>query len=88
MYKGCLLIVVNSHTNSQCLAQLYRLAMARLYPSSKMCSDWGYIQPMNLSNRVFRSQGCGSVKCRDFNTWEGRVDRTQRLWTGRCRQPW
>lgn len=39
----------------------------RWFPSSKMCSDCGYIQPMKLSDRVFHCQGCGSAKCRDFN---------------------
>lgn len=39
----------------------------RWFPSSKMCSDCGRIQPMKLSDRVFHCQGCGSVKCRDFN---------------------
>jgi IS605 OrfB family transposase len=39
----------------------------RWFPSSKMCSDCGHIQPMKLSDRVFHCQGCGSVKCRDFN---------------------
>jgi putative transposase len=39
----------------------------RWFPSSKMCSDCGHIQPMKLSDRVFHGQGCGSVKCRDFN---------------------
>ncbi len=37
------------------------------FPSSKMCFDCGHIQPMKLSDRVFRCQGCASVKCRDFN---------------------
>lgn len=39
----------------------------RWFPSSKMCSDCGHIQPMKLSDRVFHCLGCGSVKCRDFN---------------------
>ncbi|MEW6491150.1 MAG: transposase [Cyanobacteriota bacterium] len=39
----------------------------RWFPSSKMCSECGHIQPMKLSDRVFHCQGCGSVKCRDFN---------------------
>ncbi|MEQ8959670.1 MAG: transposase [Coleofasciculus sp. C2-GNP5-27] len=39
----------------------------RWFPSSKMCSDCGHIQLMKLSDRVFHCQGCGSVKCRDFN---------------------
>jgi putative transposase len=39
----------------------------RWFPSSKMCSECGHIQPMKLSNRVFHCQGCGCVKCRDFN---------------------
>ncbi len=39
----------------------------RWFPSSKMCSDCGYIQPMKLSDRVFHCQGCGSAKCHDFN---------------------
>jgi putative transposase len=39
----------------------------RWFPSSKMCSECGHIQPMKLSDRVFHCLGCGSVKCRDFN---------------------
>jgi len=39
----------------------------RWFPSSKTCSDCGHIQPMKLSDRVFHCQGCGAVKCRDFN---------------------
>lgn len=39
----------------------------RWFPSSKMCSECGHIQPMELSDRVFHCQECGSVKCRDFN---------------------
>ncbi|HEY9666055.1 MAG TPA: RNA-guided endonuclease TnpB family protein, partial [Coleofasciculaceae cyanobacterium] len=39
----------------------------RWFPSSKMCSDCGHIQPTKLSDRVFLCLGCGSVKCRDFN---------------------
>jgi putative transposase len=39
----------------------------RWFPSSKMCSDCGHLQPMKLNDRVFHCQGCGSVKCRDFN---------------------
>jgi putative transposase len=39
----------------------------RWYPSSKTCSDCGHVQPMKLSDRIFSCQGCGSVKCRDFN---------------------
>lgn len=39
----------------------------RWFPSSKSCSECGHIQPMKLSDRIFDCQGCGSVKCRDFN---------------------
>jgi putative transposase len=39
----------------------------RWYPSSKTCSECGHIQLMKLSDRVFHCQGCGSIKCRDFN---------------------
>jgi putative transposase len=39
----------------------------RWFPSSKTCSECGHIQPMRLSDRVFHCQGCGSIKCRDFN---------------------
>ncbi|MBD3558454.1 IS200/IS605 family element transposase accessory protein TnpB [Planktothrix sp. FACHB-1355] len=39
----------------------------RWFPSSKTCSECGHIQPMKLSDRVFHCQGCGSIKCRDFN---------------------
>jgi putative transposase len=39
----------------------------RWFPSSKMCSGCGHIQPMKLSDRVFHCQGCGKVLCRDFN---------------------
>ncbi|MFP4100595.1 RNA-guided endonuclease InsQ/TnpB family protein [Coleofasciculus sp.] len=39
----------------------------RWFPSSKICSDCGHIQPMKLSDRVFHCQECRSVKCRDFN---------------------
>jgi putative transposase len=39
----------------------------RWFPSSKTCSECGHVQPMKLSDRVFHCQGCGSVKCRDFN---------------------
>lgn len=49
----------------------------RWFPSSKICSECGHIQPiapavarnerLKLRDRVFRYQGCGSLKCRDFN---------------------
>jgi putative transposase len=39
----------------------------RWYPSSKTCSECGHIQPMKLSERVFRCGECGMVKDRDFN---------------------
>lgn len=39
----------------------------RWFPSSKSCSDCGHVQAMKLSERIFHCQGCGSVKCRDFN---------------------
>jgi IS605 OrfB family transposase len=39
----------------------------RWFPSSKMYSSCGQIQPMKLSDRVFHLKGCASVKCRDFN---------------------
>jgi putative transposase len=39
----------------------------RWYPSSKMCSCCGNIQPMPLSERVYRCQSCGHVQDRDEN---------------------
>jgi putative transposase len=39
----------------------------RWYSSSKTCSDCGHVQQMRLRDRVFSCQGCGVVKCRDFN---------------------
>jgi putative transposase len=39
----------------------------RWYPSSKMCSECGNIQPMPLSERVYRCNQCGCEKERDFN---------------------
>jgi len=41
----------------------------RWYPSSKMCSECGHIQPMKLSERVFQCQNpvCEYVEDRDHN---------------------
>ncbi len=39
----------------------------RWYPSSKMCSECGHIQPMPLAERVYCCGQCGSTKDRDFN---------------------
>jgi putative transposase len=39
----------------------------RWYPSSKMCSCCGNVQPMPLSERVYRCQSCGHVQDRDEN---------------------
>jgi putative transposase len=39
----------------------------RWFPSSKTCSECGHVQSMKLSERIFHCQGCGSIKCRDFN---------------------
>jgi putative transposase len=39
----------------------------RWYPSSKTCSKCGYLQPMKLSDRVFRCQACGQNQDRDEN---------------------
>jgi putative transposase len=39
----------------------------RWYPSSKMCSHCGNVQPMPLSERIYRCQSCGHVQDRDEN---------------------
>ncbi|MFB2978143.1 RNA-guided endonuclease InsQ/TnpB family protein [Microseira sp. BLCC-F43] len=39
----------------------------RWYPSSKTCSKCHYVQPMKLSDRLFRCPDCGHVQCRDEN---------------------
>ncbi|MFB2976731.1 RNA-guided endonuclease InsQ/TnpB family protein [Microseira sp. BLCC-F43] len=39
----------------------------RWYPSSKTCSQCNQVQPMKLSDRVFRCSHCGQVQCRDLN---------------------
>ena len=39
----------------------------RWYPSSKMCSCCGNIQPMPLWERVYRCQSCGHIQDRDEN---------------------
>ncbi|MEH2056990.1 MAG: transposase [Nostoc sp.] len=39
----------------------------RWFPSSKMCSKCGYIQPMGKSLRVYNCGGCGHVQDRDQN---------------------
>ncbi|MEQ9668230.1 RNA-guided endonuclease InsQ/TnpB family protein [Coleofasciculus sp. G2-EDA-02] len=54
----------------------------RWFPSSKMCSDCGHIQPMKLSDRVFHCLGCGAVKCRDFNAAVNKRKGTKRKSTG------
>lgn len=39
----------------------------RWFPSSKMCSKCGHIQPMGLSERVYRCGVCGNIQDRDEN---------------------
>lgn len=40
----------------------------RWFPSSKTCSRCGSIQPMPLSERVYKcGAGCGHIMCRDLN---------------------
>jgi putative transposase len=39
----------------------------RWYPSSKMCSKCGHIQPMQLHERVYNCGGCGNIQDRDEN---------------------
>jgi putative transposase len=39
----------------------------RWYPSSKSCSSCGHIQPMPLSERIYRCGACGFVIDRDLN---------------------
>ncbi len=39
----------------------------RWYPSSKMCSKCGHIQPMGLSERVYNCGNCGKIQDRDEN---------------------
>ncbi|MEH1785072.1 MAG: transposase [Nostoc sp.] len=40
----------------------------RWFPSSKMCSKCHHIQPMSLSDRIFRCKsGCGNIQDRDEN---------------------
>ncbi|MCC5617577.1 transposase [Nostoc sp. CHAB 5836] len=39
----------------------------RWFPSSKMCSKCGHIQPMGLSERVYNCGGCGHVQDRNEN---------------------
>ena len=39
----------------------------RWYPSSKMCSCCGSIQPMPLSERVYSCNQCGHTQDRDLN---------------------
>jgi putative transposase len=39
----------------------------RWYPSSKMCSKCGHIQPMQLHDRVYNCGGCGNIQDRDEN---------------------
>ncbi len=39
----------------------------RWFPSSKMCSQCGCLQPMPLSERVYRCPDCGFVIDRDLN---------------------
>lgn len=46
----------------------------RWFPSSKTCSDCGFIQPMSLKERVFSCGGCGSVKDRDYNASQNNLN--------------
>ncbi|MEH2065532.1 MAG: transposase [Nostoc sp.] len=39
----------------------------RWYPSSKMCSNCGHIQPMGLSERVYNCGKCNNIQDRDQN---------------------
>ncbi|MEH2134534.1 MAG: zinc ribbon domain-containing protein [Nostoc sp.] len=39
----------------------------RWFPSSKMCSCCGHIQPMTLSERVYNCGNCGNIQDRDEN---------------------
>jgi putative transposase len=39
----------------------------RWYPSSKTCSKCSHLQPMKLSDRIFRCQACGQNQDRDEN---------------------
>jgi putative transposase len=39
----------------------------RWYPSSKMCSKCGHIQPMQLDERVYRCGDCSNIQDRDDN---------------------
>lgn len=39
----------------------------RWFPSSKMCSCCGHIQPIGLSERVYNCGGCGNIQDRDEN---------------------
>jgi putative transposase len=40
----------------------------RWFPSSKTCSRCGNVQPMPLSERVYKCEaGCGHIMCRDLN---------------------
>jgi putative transposase len=39
----------------------------RWFPSSKTCSSCGSVQPMPLSERVYKCGTCGHVQCRDLN---------------------
>jgi putative transposase len=39
----------------------------RWYPSSKMCSQCDHIQPMKLSERIFKCGKCGANQDRDAN---------------------
>ncbi|MEO1375256.1 MAG: zinc ribbon domain-containing protein [Cyanobacteria bacterium J06635_10] len=41
--------------------------VSRWFPSSKMCSHCGHIQPMKLSDRVFCCQKCNHTLDRDEN---------------------
>lgn len=39
----------------------------RFYPSTKTCSNCGFVQGIKLSERTFHCQNCGIVKDRDLN---------------------
>ena len=50
--------------------QMYGSRLVRVnqwFPSTKMCSDCSYLQPIPLSERVYSCSICGMVKDRDFN---------------------
>lgn len=41
--------------------------VGRFYPSSKTCSNCGFVQALKLSDRIWKCELCGSVHDRDYN---------------------